>query len=530
MAETLSQSGAMVAVFGTLIFFFVATVTIGRKGLIKKYDHDDYMAARNTQGWMSLTLSFFVSGAGAWVFFTVPEAAILGGPTALVGYTLSCIIPLLIFRVTAPHLRNVLPKGITYFEYIQARYGTLVNVYATSVSIFYMFLYLTAEFTSVGSCVQLLSKTSSPLAPIVGTSLVTLLYTIMGGLPVSLITDRVQGVGVAIFTVVVAIAAFEFWELPEKDGAPAVWDNWELVTKWGVGGDAETAFKMFFVLILAVTSAQLMHSGFQQRIWAAADNDEIKKGLVGACVVTVVFMIMFGVLGFFAFAQFGYALFAPNYIAFLSSFLLVQGMPVGWQILAIILAVMMVASSADTLQTGITGLLSPIIDKVLKLTKGYEPGSAPKTSLLINFLIAVLAINVPAVVLACEGISVLSLFVMADLLCATCIVPILLGLSPRIHPIAALAGCLTGLAVACIIYGAGVNDEDGNFKMLTRAGGLYSDTAFYAFIFTPLGSLVTTLLVNIPFAMQGYRFAGYKEAEGAAASGTSVKEVEVSAA
>ena len=66
-----------------------------------------YMSSRNTQGSFSLTMSFFASGAGAWVLFTVPEAAILGGPIAVLGYAVSCIMPLVIFGAVGPRLRTL---------------------------------------------------------------------------------------------------------------------------------------------------------------------------------------------------------------------------------------------------------------------------------------------------------------------------------------------------------------------------------------------------------------------------------------
>ena len=39
---------------------------------------------------------------------------------------------------------------------------------------------------------SLFSGLKSPLGPILGTSIVTLLYSALGGLPVSLFTDRIQ--------------------------------------------------------------------------------------------------------------------------------------------------------------------------------------------------------------------------------------------------------------------------------------------------------------------------------------------------
>jgi len=501
------------------------------------------MSARNTQGAFSLTMSFFASGAGAWVLFTVPEAAILGGPVAILGYAISCVVPLLIFACVAPALRRRLPYGITFFEFVQARYGTVVNGYVTLISIFYMFLYLAAEFTSVGDCVALLSEPSdnSNVAPIIGVSLVTLLYTSVGGLPVSLITDRIQGAGVLIVTVLIVLAILGHLLFPAYDDLDAASTalkvaeqsaNWKMVTSWGINDDPGNSFRMAIVLILAVTSANLMHGGFQQRIWAAEDNAAVKQGLWGAAIITIPFILIFGLFGMISFAHFGWALITPNYVAFLSAFYIFGLCPSGWQVLAIILAVMMVASSADTIQTGLAGLFSPVIDRVLKLTCGKEGAAGFFTSkwcpLLIN-LFCTVVINIIAIVLATQGLSVLSLFVLADLLCATCCVPVLMGLSDKIHPIGALSGCVSGFVTALLVYGVGIDSrgEPGGFSKLLAPGGLYSYTSFVAFLVTPVVSGIVTLLVALPFYVRGYRFAGYPPEDSTVAKPTTTKDVEI---
>ena len=83
--------------------------------------------------------------------------------------------------------------------------------------------------------------------------------------------------------------------------------------------------------------------------------------------------------------------------------------------------------------------------------------------------------------------QVLSLFVLADLACATCCVPLLMGLSHRIHPSAAFVGCATGFTLAMIIYGVGVNGEEDKYAMLLKPGGLFADTAVTAFVAVPFG-------------------------------------------
>lgn len=563
MGSPPSAEAANAATFGTLAFFLLATIGFvvlehsrGR-GYIKQLQSgkqaefaDSYMSARNTQGTFALTMSFFASGAGAWVLFTLPEAAILGGPIAIIGYALSCIFPLIIFAWAAPMLRERLPFGITLFEFVHARYGPVVNTYVTLISLFYLFLYLAAEFSSVGAAFGLFSSSTTGLPAIVGTSVVTLVYTTLGGLPVSLITDKVQGIGLLVFTVLILIAvsqeAFPEYETPEEQAAADA--NWKIVTSWGISDDAGQSVSMAIILIIAVTSANLMHSGFQQRIWAAQDNTAVRRGLYLASVITLPFVLLFGYFGMVAFARFGFpGLVSPVYLAFLGGFFIIQLCDTAWQVLALILAVMMVASSADTIQTGMSGLLSPAIEKFLAalgLTTGETKRAPLALAMGINLAITI-ALNVTAIVLATQNLSVLFLFVLADLLCATCCVPVFMGLWDRIHPHAALAGCVMGLATALAVYGAGLPNkcdaygacEEGNFVMLTKPGGLYATTSLVAFIATPTASGLMTLLVNIPYFLKGYKFEGYgKDAASAAAptvtvTGTGgIEAAEVSAA
>ena len=55
---------------------------------------------------------------------------------------------------------------------------------------------------------------------------------------------------------------------------------------------------------------------------------------------------------------------------------------------------------------------------------------------------------VPVVLMSLQELSVLRLFLIADLLCATAVVPVLLGLWQRMSPRAAVAGAVAGLAGA----------------------------------------------------------------------------------
>jgi len=339
-------------------------------------------------------------------------------------------------------------------------------------------------------------------------------------------------VGVFIFTVLVCAAGFGYYTMPTSvDASPEVVANWEIVTTWGIGGTPANSFKMAVILISACTCANLMHSGYQQRLWAAEGDLQIWRGAMGGMLLTAILMALFGVLGMISFANYGIpGLVAvgedKSYLAFLAAFFLIGAMAPVWQALAIVLAVMMVASSADTIQTGVAALLKPITTHAVEV---LSPGSSGNEKLLIgiNFLVAALLVNVPAIVLSTAGVSVLSLFVTADLVCASCVVPVLLGLSPRIHPVAAGAGCMAGLVTALIVFGIGmpslttgssenIDPVTGDFipmKMLLQPGGLYSETSLYGFLLVPAASGLVSLLVNIPYYRGGYCFEGFDTPE-----------------
>jgi Na+/proline symporter len=149
----------------------------------------------------------------------------LSRKVAGIGYTVSGIIPMVIIGCVGPYMRRNLPMAFTFFEYIQARYGALVNAYCTLISLFFMLLIMSATYTSVGSCVVLFSELTSPLGPVIATSIVTVVYTSIGGLPISFFTDKVQGVFIIFLTAVICVAAFTFYELPTSTNDKAVIGN-----------------------------------------------------------------------------------------------------------------------------------------------------------------------------------------------------------------------------------------------------------------------------------------------------------------
>jgi Na+/proline symporter len=402
---------SLAALAAALIFF----TWIGMRARAADGDLDDYLTARNSQGASALGLSFLASGLGAWILFAPPEVGAFVGPVAVAGYAVGAALPFLVFAWCAGAIRRRLPQGRSIGEFAQARFGTGVRRWVSALSVLYMLCFLVAELTAIGAIAAMLAGLP-PALPIIGVAVATLVYTTWGGLRASIVTDRWQAWLLLALLVLVGGAVLQT--------APQVPAD----RPWPSAPPA-TALSVALTLVIAVTAANLFHQGYWQRIWAARDMKALNTGALLGALTTVAAVGLVGALGMLAAAT-GTDLGQPP----APFFALLKGAAPWLVIATLVLAVALVASSVDTLQNGIASLLV---------------GAGASASLRSARWITVL-LMVPVIAVALQGLSVLRLFLIADLLCATAVVPVLLGLWGRASPASAIAGSVAGLVGAVL--------------------------------------------------------------------------------
>ncbi|MDI9245732.1 sodium:solute symporter [Marinobacter sp. CHS3-4] len=370
---------------------------------------DDFVTARNSQGSRALGLSFLASGMGGWILFAPPEIGALVGPVALAGYAIGAALPFLVFGLCGPAIRRFLPQGRSIGEFAEARYGNGVRRYVALISVLYMLCFLTAELTAIGAITSLLSNVNGNVA-VLGVAVATLIYTAWGGLRASIVTDQWQaGLLIALLCIVGFAVAGQLPEL-EFSNAPSA----------PVG----SALSVALTLVIAVTAANLFHQGYWQRLWSARDKATLRRGALLGGLTTVVVVAVVGSLGIIAVMS-GTDIGSPP----IPFFALLSGAPQWLALPALILAITLVASSVDTLQNAFASLA--VTEK--------KDLSLPAARWLT------VALMVPVVLVALEGMSVLRLFLIADLLCATAVVPVLMGLWQKMTTQAAVLGGIAGL-------------------------------------------------------------------------------------
>lgn len=400
---------------GTLMSF----VWIGLRAAADKGTLDDYITARNSQSALTLTLSFVASGLGAWILFVPPEIGAFVGPVGLAGYAFAAALPFLVLFWFGPAIRQRMPEGRSLSEYAEQRFGPLMRYWLTGLSLLYMLCFITAELTALSTIAGLTSNLPGHWV-MGGVTVTTLVYTSWGGLRASMATDRLQGW--LVLGLIVAVCISIAWSTHELHTPLSAPPSIPFLPGLGVA----------LTLIIAVTAANLFHQGYWQRIWSAQDNQALKTGSLWAAIITMIIIAVIGGLGMLT-MMIGKDPGQPP-----APFFVLVGNTNHWlAAIVMVLATALVASSVDSLQNALASLLVTFRHQV--------SGTSIRQARWLTVLLMI-----PVFFVALEGFSVLRIFLVADLLCATAFIPVLFGLWKKMTPLSAIAGSIAGLLGAVV--------------------------------------------------------------------------------
>jgi len=391
--------------FSAILLTLVISIIFVIVGLIysNKYQGlNNYLVANRSVGTFSLTASLVASALGAWILFGPASAATWGGIGAVIGYALGTAFPLFILIYLGKKFRTLYAKGKTLIEIIRIRFGSKLFKLILFLSIFYMTIFLIAEVTAVSILIKYISGTDLWITAsivIVG----SLVYTLYGGLRASIFTDNIQFIVfglllLIVFSYIISFNSNEFNFAFIELNKPNL-----LSTKYIPNFTAGLTF------FIAVAATNLFHQGNWQRVYAAKNNEVLKKSLIFSFIIIIPIVFLMGFSGLVAVSQNNNV--TPD-LAFFSLILKEQYLVLS--IIILILAISLTVSSIDTLINAISSLI--IVDgiKVIKFKGNYL-----KISKQIIIVLSLIAFFV-----ASKGLSILYLFLLADLFCCTAVLTI----------------------------------------------------------------------------------------------------------
>lgn len=384
---------------------------------------DFFLSARNSSSARAIALSFFASGMGAWVVYGSTEMG--ANPElswiAVFGYSGASAFPAVIVCFLGPRIRKMTgEKAFCTTDFGLARYGRVMQLVIAIISVFYMFIYIVSELTSISNIYALMVDRGTNVLYTTGIAVslavFTWFYTSLAGLPASITTDKFQGILMFFLVFIILIAATAKPENRISREEFAVASNWTV--------DGLTAA---ITLFIAIASAEMFNQSTWQRVWSAESVPAMRKGFLWGSFLVFLLMFFFGIMGMVAYANDPEAFDNFEKFAYLGFFELIRPLANFWHVVVLIVVTALAASSVDSLQTAIAAIFSSDLIRLNDKTGGGDNDWKVQLATRIMLII----INIPAVIMSSKRYDVISLFLVADLVCATAVLPVYLGLMTK---------------------------------------------------------------------------------------------------
>jgi len=470
----LSQDLTLLLVIAVSLLFAVIGILYSRK----HQDLSNYLTAGRNVGTTSLTTSLVASALGAWILFGPASAATWGGIGSVIGYSFGTAFPMIALIFLGKKIRNVFPRGNTLTEFIHHKFGKNLFKLILILTIFYMFIFLCAEVTAVSMLVNYISGTPLWLTATL-VIVTTLVYTLYGGLRASILTDNLQ---FFIVLILLFICAYYLFSLNSKDISFQVVqaNSQHLLSSKYIPN--YTAGLTFFI---AVAATNLFHQGNWQRVFAAKDNEVLKRSLWISFVIIIPIVFFMGISGIIAISLDSAV--NPD-LAFFS--ILLKEKTEFLSVIIIILAVSLTISTIDTLVNAISSLV--VVDG-----KNFYRATKKKDFLRLSKIIIII-LSIIALIIASKGFSILYLFLLADLLCCAAVFTVFYGFYQKnFNERNAMISILIGLFLGLLLF------PNPDFSKSILVGTLLpfnlfpqvisSSLLFWSFLVATLGPTIITI-------------------------------------
>ncbi len=403
---------------------------------------EDLVSARDSVSEGRMTATLVASVMGVWILLSAPEAGAGFGIAAVVGYAIGEAVPMLAYSRLGPRIRELLPDGHTLTEYAHVRYGDAMYGFVLLVSALYMFVFVAAELTGIAAALSLVAGVPQwQTAVLVGGFV--LLYTGYGGLRASIFTDTVQALLVLPLLVVALGGA-----VVALGGAGAVYDGVARANPTLLDPGFLPGLQFGLALAFAILGAELINQTWWQRIYAGTDQSTVRRGFRNATAANGLIVFLAAIFGLVAVghADIVTDVASPDYNAEVAFFLLLDAAFPEWIVLAVVLlALLLVMSSVDTLFNALASLVTADLPRLLA-----DPDDR---TLRLGARLLTIVVAVAAIYVSLRARSVLRLFFLADLLGAAVAVPLVYGLySTRLSGVGALVSSVGGLVVGLAYF------------------------------------------------------------------------------
>jgi Na+/proline symporter len=262
----------------------------------------------------------------------------------------------------------------------------------------------------------------------------TLVYTLYGGLRASILTDKLQFFIVLILLFVCAYYLFSLnsdylsYELIQTNSQHLLSSKY--IPNYTAG----------FIFFVAVAATNLFHQGNWQRVFAAKNDEVLKKSLWLSFIIIIPIVFFMGISGIIAVSLDSKV--NPD-LAFFS--ILLKDKTEFLSVLIIIMAVSLTVSTVDTLVNAISSIV--VVDGK-KIYRNHK-----KNNFLRSSKVFIIILSIISFIIASKGFSILYLFLLADLLCCAAAFTVFYGFYQKnFKEKNAIVSILLGLFLGLLLF------------------------------------------------------------------------------
>ena len=371
---------------------------------------DDYLTARGSVGTGLSMATLVATLAGTWIISSPALVAHYYGAAAVLGYCLGQALPMWLFPLVGNRVRELYPQATTLSDVVGERYGRNVRILVSLLGLFYMGVYLAVELTIIAQTLQLI--TGWQLAA--GAALVaasTVVYAAWGGVRTAIAVDRLQ---VVLIMVLVGVVTWLAWSVASASGA----DPFEKARASGQLAWTAVGWENAGVLIIGIAAANLFDNSFWARLFACKSAAVVRRSFGFSGLAIGLILIPAAMMGWWA-AGVAVEDGAGYNISSLPVALIMSGGSSAAAVAVLILALLLAMSTLSALFNGLVGVLT---------SDARACGAPAGVATLRAAKIGTALLAIPAVWVASFGADSTYLFFIANLVCASAVVPVFLGL------------------------------------------------------------------------------------------------------
>ena len=359
-----------------------------------------------------LAFSFYSVGMGGWTLSVPAEIGARFGWFGAFGYAIVCTSPLWILMTIGHRLKVDEPCLMTW---IQARYGSVARCTVTICSLFYMSIFLASELTVVGSFFEPFANRLYGIVPV---ALMALGHCLFRS---NLHSHGVQGF---LCLALVAVGVPFILAMIDVDASKL-----PLASKIH-----SSTFFSVGILCIACATSELLNFAEWQRVWACENDLVLTQALLLAATLIFVTLAGFGSVGVLASVatrdlddpQNAFAL-AMNY----------SGRAL--RIVVTLMGLVLATSTSDALAFGISELVK------------NSHRSLTESKLLLGLVVGGL-VFAPCVVVAAKNMSILTLFMIANLMTSIVAPPVFCGAVTTVNKFGLTLGLAAAVSVVTTFY------------------------------------------------------------------------------